>query len=334
MTTNAPILPRIFAALSALSLCTACTVEEYEAPEDTSVLASPSVTSNGFSTNGFSTNGFSTNGFSTNGFSTNGPDSDLIYFSLDTDTVSNISLNGSPIKATWIDDGNIYVKLMNGSVVSGQSIVGLKVNGKIEDGTVVTLKVTGAEKFKSIGGTDLYRYTIAFTWPGGPWAYVCGKQNGTPIKTIPVPGSWNYAEGVPDGGSKLQDNDRITFACQNYALYKCVDLGYNPWLTKKGKSLEDHHQACVRMIRADYCGDGQPWTVDGTIINVYDNLGIQKDVSNWDIEAEWNEHGARCLSHQRIQDMPEVPQCEFDRTPAQCGNPPSWKKTLLVSEAQ
>ena len=76
-----------------------------------------------------------------------------------------------------------------------------------------------------------------------------------------------------------------------------------------------------------------PWTIDGTIINLYDHIGVQADTETWPIEAEWDVNGARCLSHQRIQDMPEVPQCAFELTPASCGNPPHWNDTLLVSEA-
>ena len=30
------------------------------------------------------------------------------------------------------------------------------------------------------------------------------------------------------------------------------------------------HEACVRMVRADYCGDGRSHTVDGMAIDVWD----------------------------------------------------------------
>ena len=36
--------------------------------------------------------------------------------------------------------------------------------------------------------------------------------------------------------------------------------------------LKDHHQACTRMIRADYCGDGKAWTVEGTVPDIFDYL--------------------------------------------------------------
>ena len=37
-------------------------------------------------------------------------------------------------------------------------------------------------------------------------------------------------------------------------------------------SLASYHQACTRMARADYCGDGTSHTQDGTWIEYYDKL--------------------------------------------------------------
>lgn len=55
------------------------------------------------------------------------------------------------------------------------------------------------------------------------------------------------------------------------------------------------------MVRADYCGDGTAHTKDGTTINLYDRLGIQKpDVSpGMQFEAAWGVNGAEYISHMR-----------------------------------
>jgi hypothetical protein len=52
----------------------------------------------------------------------------------------------------------------------------------------------------------------------------------------------------------------------------------------------------VRALRADYCGDGTPYTVDGTLVNLYDNAGLQFDTVDWDPEAAWTPDGAACIS--------------------------------------
>ena len=57
---------------------------------------------------------------------------------------------------------------------------------------------------------------------------------------------------------------------------KCILWGYQPWSTKnecKGskcrtQALDPWLQACTRMVRADYCGDGRSYTFDGTPIEI------------------------------------------------------------------
>jgi hypothetical protein len=291
--------------------------------------------SNGSGSNGSGSNGSGSNGSGSNGSGSNGSGANLVGLTFDLTTVSSVTLNGTSLQGAWLDKGTIKAIQNNGSVLSGQSLVGAQVTGTLDDGSTVTLRLDSIESFSSAVGTSLSRYVVSFTRPGSDVrAHVCGLDaSGAPIKTIPISGRWNYQEGVPDGGSKEENPTLITFACQGFALYKCIDYGYPPWKTENGVKLNNHHQACVRMIRADYCGDGRSWTVDGTIINLYDNLGIQADTEGWPMEAEWNIEGARCLSHQRIQSLSTVPECSFDRSPAMCGTPAQWGPTLLVSEA-
>ena len=56
------------------------------------------------------------------------------------------------------------------------------------------------------------------------------------------------------------------------------------------------------MMRADYCGDGQGFTRDGTLIDLYDRLGIQKDEPGpgMRFEAGWGKDGATCVARVRI----------------------------------
>ena len=111
---------------------------------------------------------------------------------------------------------------------------------------------------------------------------------------MPLSGTWNLGSGVVGGGSWTNSSTTFTFGCRGAALAKCVELGYKPWKIVNGVSLRNHHQACVRMIRADYCGDGKPWTQDGTPINVYDSLNIQTDAATYKLDAEWTA-GRRAL---------------------------------------
>jgi hypothetical protein len=83
-------------------------------------------------------------------------------------------------------------------------------------------------------------------------------------------------------------------------------MGYKFWKTSEdGTPLWDVYQACTRMLRADYCGDGRPHTRDGTLVNVYDTLGIQSPQAQSELtfEAAWTAGGAVCVRKVRI---PEV----------------------------
>ena len=107
-------------------------------------------------------------------------------------------------------------------------------------------------------------------------------------------GDYQAAEGV------------YSLQCTSGASGKCVRWGYKPWATgPDGRSLWDHHQACTRMARADYCGNGTSHTKDGTTINMYDPLGIQlSDPSpDFSFEAAWGPQGALCVRKVRWPDI-------------------------------
>jgi hypothetical protein len=85
-----------------------------------------------------------------------------------------------------------------------------------------------------------------------------------------------------------------------------VRLGYKPWKNSRdGVSLWELHQACTRMLRADYCGDGTPHTRDGTRVEVYDTMGIQspEPESGLSFEAGWRADGAVCVRKVRIAEL-------------------------------
>ncbi len=154
------------------------------------------------------------------------------------------------------------------------------------------------------------------------WEPMFVDDAGAEALVIPLAGEWNTSEsamGTPWGGS-WSDEGRITFASRGYALAKCVELGYQPW-TAGGQAL---HQSCVRMLRADYCGDGNSWTLDGTMLNIYDASGIQARETappyadqpsyRWQFEAEWTPSGAACVDGYRVREPGLlVPTCVLGR---------------------
>src|SRR5262245_56780055 len=87
---------------------------------------------------------------------------------------------------------------------------------------------------------------------------------------------------------------------------KCVRFGYGPWRqAPDGRPMRDWFNACVRMMRGDYCGDGRPYTRDGTWIDLYDRIGVQKSDEDPSLrfEAAWGPEGAICVARPRLPDL-------------------------------
>ena len=132
---------------------------------------------------------------------------------------------------------------------------------------------------------------------------LCGyDDNNNARQALFLDGVWNQAQGVAGGGAKSYgppSAPTFSIGCRKVgAIAKCVDFGYKPWRSAKD---DERHQACVRMVRADYCGDGTPWTVNGTQLNVWDHDKIQTDTKPWTFEAAWTAEGASCVNSARLE---------------------------------
>jgi hypothetical protein len=128
--------------------------------------------------------------------------------------------------------------------------------------------------------------------------------------------TWGLPLSLPEGHPGR--DGAITVSCASGVVAKCVRWGYPPWARGPGgEDLAPFHASCVRMARADYCGDGRPYTKDGTSIDNYDDLGIQKrgaaDDPTYVFEAGWSPQGAVCVAHPRWSD-----QVTLERLRLQC----------------
>ncbi len=90
---------------------------------------------------------------------------------------------------------------------------------------------------------------------------------------------------------------RFFITCTGGAEGKCVRFGYKPWRQVPRASLAPYYQTCVRLVRADYCGDGTGHTRNGTPIDIFDKIGIQRDEAapGLTFEAAWGPDGAVCV---------------------------------------
>ncbi|WP_437588271.1 ADYC domain-containing protein [Sorangium sp. So ce1000] len=224
---------------------------------------------NGTHLNGTRLNGVRFNGVRFNGVRFNG-----------------VTLNGTKLVGTRESDG---------APVAGIDFVGADIEAVLDDLSSVTVRITNiAER------SGITYYTVKYNAGPGLWVNVCGDG----LDAIAMRGTWDTATGAySDDGSKF------TFACQGAAIAKCAEWGYRGWTAEEecekgrceSRDLSYFHQACIRMVRADYCGDGVPHTQTGTAIDVWDALDIQSETecSGMSLEAEWTVGGAACVKHTR-----------------------------------
>jgi hypothetical protein len=165
-----------------------------------------------------------------------------------------------------------------------------------------------ADDFHTDRSQPLWHYRVEAR-NGTQWANYCPNDG----LAIAVPNRWDYVQGKPGAGGIVHDATAFTFACDGAAISKCVErMKYRPWASGNEVDPDGSHaglapylETCVRMVRADYCGNGISMTENGTKIDVFDNVRVN-DPSSADlaVEARWGRHGATCGVQTRKFCMP------------------------------
>jgi len=180
--------------------------------------------------------------------------------------------------------------------------VGFLLSGHIRKKELHTALIRDVELDPKDHDQEIYLYTVFYQDPkDAQWKNLCEPDREKITKAMPLKGSW-------DERGNYINSDVITFGCTGGNVTKCARFGYKPWKTVNGKSLRDAHQACTRMLKADYCGNGNAHTRQGTPIFIYDVLGIQKPEpdpeKNMVFEAAWNADGATFVNRLRWTESP------------------------------
>ncbi|AUX47294.1 hypothetical protein SOCE26_088120 [Sorangium cellulosum] len=229
---------------------------------------------NSINLNGTQLNGTQLNGIQLNGIRYNG-----------------IRYNGVALTATLLHG----TRESDGRLVSGSDFIGVELDATLDDRSTVALRITNV-----VERSGITYYTVKYDRGGGLWANICGEG----LDAIPVRGIWD-----PATGDYSDDGHSFTFGCQGAAIGKCAEWGYRDWQREEeckgsicqSRDLSYFHRACVRLVRADYCGDGVAHTRTGTAIDLWDALDIQRQTegTGMSLEAEWTVDGAACVRHTR-----------------------------------
>jgi hypothetical protein len=211
--------------------------------------------------------------------------------------LGHVRLGKTTLKGVRLEDGQLVAPP---TVPNG--LKGAIFQGKASDGQPVDVAVCGAEPSPGDASQVWYRIEV--------WNTVSESWDNPCVATTQVPSPQALAvRGVWDETGAHREVPRtFTFACENGAIAKCVEWGYKPWAKKDGQSLAPLHQACTRMARADYCGNGRSHTRDDNPIDMYDGRQVltrtTESSAAWDVmrasfEAGWSEEGALCMAHTR-----------------------------------
>ena len=208
----------------------------------------------------------------------------------------------SPDRIASVDvEGTTFlVRLASGKVLSGPDLVGATLSVSAAPNTPpreVFIESVKLDPMDPDHEVVLYHF-LAVDPATRQKEELCGPNVEGERWGFPVRGQW-------DGEGRHLSDAGYTLTCSDGAQGKCVRWGYKPWKSlANGTRLDAYHQACVRLVRADYCG-GHGTTRDGMLIDIYDTIGIQDPdpkaaEAGVRLEAAWSPAGAVCVAHTRV----------------------------------
>jgi len=209
-------------------------------------------------------------------------------------------------------DGTAFrVSLPDGTVLPQEKLPGTILT--VGDGTghqrLVRIDAVERDARDPAGEVLLYALSLQ-DLASGEWRNACQPDPDGRRLGFPLAGAF-----TPDG-RYVPTPGRLLITCTGGAEGKCVRFGYKPWgQAPDGTSLAAYYQTCVRLVRADYCGDGVGHTRNGTPIDIFDHIGIQADepAPGMTLEAVWGPSGAICVRHTRLRE-----ELDLDRLGVVC----------------
>ncbi len=222
---------------------------------------------------------------------------------------SQFVLDVDPVTETFraLDPDEHDLVLFEGSDFVGAKIALEMPNG----GGTVTLVITdidiGVESWAA-GGAPIVAYRAQYL-SGGAYQSLCPS-------TSPENQWFTLISGeIYDRSNHLitPSARSVSIACVGEAASKMKLMDFHPQ-GNRGATTDDR-LATLRMITADYCGDGTPYTASGVQVAWRDGDGlVEPPTDEHVLEAMWTKDGARCLDTPRLTDRDlvhcDIPSCE------------------------
>jgi len=209
-----------------------------------------------------------------------------------------IAAGAAQVSRIEVTQAKFRIDLVDGRVMAGSDLVGVVLHLRDGAGKALAIRIDSVASPSERPASGLELYGLSQRDARGEWSPLCkpgadGRALGFPLPVV-----------VPSEEDVGADGGGFSIACTAGARGKCVMLGYRPWeAAASGESLQPYFEACVRMMRADYCGDGRSYTRPGIRIDMWDSVGIQAAQTDMPFEAAWGANGAVCLAKVRVPAM-------------------------------
>ncbi|MEZ4453181.1 MAG: ADYC domain-containing protein [Nannocystaceae bacterium] len=196
--------------------------------------------------------------------------------------------------------------------LEGRGFVGAKIVLQMDGGALVYLEITDMDdavaSWSKYGG-DVVAYKAMYVDQGIQKSLCPSANPENQWFTLIADELYD-----PDTHQITQADDVFTIACVGEAAAKLKLLDYHP--RGSHESTPEERAATLRMITADYCGDGTSFTVQGVHVGWRDAADTVEPPYGEDLlEAKWGPEGALCLNTPReveldaVLDHCEIPSC-------------------------
>lgn len=211
------------------------------------------------------------------------------------------------VAAVDVEGTRFRVAMTDGRVRYSDTLVGAVLTMGINGG-LARIRIDSVALDTKEGARDVWLHSMSVQMADGSWQNPCVADPDGKHFAFPLAG-----RAGADGILREAEPGRFEVVCSAGAQAKCARFGYLPWSAgPDGKPLIDTYNACVRMIRGDYGGQGQPFTRNGMWIDLFDPQGIQKTDGDPTLtfEAGWGRDGAVCVHHPRVKENVTLEELE------------------------
>jgi hypothetical protein len=152
------------------------------------------------------------------------------------------------IAGVAVDGTQFRVTLRSGQVLDSMALIGAVLTVDLRGGAARRVRIVDVRKDPDDPDGEVFLHSMMAADASGHWTALCKPDPAGAAWSFPLRGQW-------DSEGRRTSEHGFTLTCASGAIGKCVRFGYKPWRTGAGgAALADYHAACVKAVRADYCG--------------------------------------------------------------------------------